>query len=235
MVVHKLCRVVFNVILKLLFKHSIETFKFCKPLAATCRPVECWQNSLATRCATICGDKENFADFSITSGEFNVCSARNLREISLTDTWLWWKEQVNSSIRPFYCISLALFTISIPFITCLIRHHSCVITLPTLWTVFIEGMSCNSRLSAARRWDYRQRAYFILKRPLYLYLFGQLLQQHLSRDVWRHVFFIWCSLHKCLNTRLSVDVLDRILEFSFWTLICFVRHWSWPPLGILAQ
>ena len=57
-----------------------------------------------------------------------------------------------------------------------------------------------------------------------LSLSGQLLQQHLSRDIWRHIFLIWLPLHNCLHTQLSVDVLDRILDFRFGTLICLVRH-----------
>ena len=47
-----------------------------------------------------------------------------------------------------------------------------------------------------------------------LSLSGQLLQQHLSRDVWRHIFLIWLSLHNCLHTWLSVDVFGPNLGFS---------------------
>ena len=68
-----------------------------------------------------------------------------------------------------------------------------------------------------------------------LSLSAQLLQQYLSGDVWRHIFLIWLSLHKCLRTQLSVDIFGRSLGFGFWTLICFVRHWAWPPPGILAK
>ena len=41
----------------------------------------------------------------------------------------------------------------------------------------------------------------------FLSLSGHLLPQHLSRDVWRLIFFTWLSLHKGLHTQLSVDVL----------------------------
>ena len=47
-----------------------------------------------------------------------------------------------------------------------------------------------------------------------LSLSGQLLQQHLSRDVWRHILFTWLSLRNCLYTRLSVDVFGPNLGFS---------------------
>ena len=64
-----------------------------------------------------------------------------------------------------------------------------------------------------------------------LSLSGQLLQQHLSRDVWRHIFLIWLSLLNCLHTRLSVDVFGPNLGFSLLDTDLLVRHWAWPPLG----
>ena len=51
---------------------------------------------------------------------------------------------------------------------------------------------------------------FVLAAPVCgigsLALSGQLLQQQLSGDAWRHISLIWLSLRKCLHTRLSVDV-----------------------------
>ena len=46
-----------------------------------------------------------------------------------------------------------------------------------------------------------------------LSLSSQLLQQHLPRDFWRHIFLIWLSLHRGLHTRLSADVFGPNLGF----------------------
>ena len=61
-------------------------------------------------------------------------------------------------------------------------------------------------------------------------LFRRLLKTYLSDLVFPPIVSALCTPADCL-----LMFLDRTLDIGFWTLICLVRHWAWPPPGVLVQ